>query len=191
MSKTATMWVAIVLVCAGVLAYAYSTRNESAMMQKDGDSAMKADAAAVQKDAMMKDETTQGDAMMKKDDAMMKDEGTKTGGAMMKDETSMMKKGSYEAYAPEKLALAANSDVVLFFHAAWCPICRALEKDIMAGQIPEGLTILKVDYDTATALKAKYGVTLQHTFVQVKADGTLVKKWSDATTLAGIKERVQ
>ena len=37
--------------------------------------------------------------------------------------------GTYEPYAQEKLALAETGNVVLYFHADWCPICRAIEGD--------------------------------------------------------------
>jgi len=47
--------------------------------------------------------------------------------------------------------------------------------------IPAGVTIVKVDYDTATDLKRRYGVTMQHTFVQVDGSGEAVKKWSGTT----------
>src|SRR3990167_9582475 len=31
---------------------------------------------------------------------------------------------------------------LLFFHAPWCPQCRALEKSIQAEGVPEGVTII-------------------------------------------------
>ncbi len=65
---------------------------------------------------------------------------------------------------------------VLFFHASWCPKCRALEKDIQANAIPAGMTIFKVDFDTATSLRQQYGVTLQTTIVYVDDDGELLTK---------------
>ncbi len=101
--------------------------------------------------------------------------------------------GSYEAYAPEKLARAEQGDVVLFFHASWCPSCRGLNTDIEASRsdIPDGLTILKLDYDKETALKKKYGVTYQHTLVQVDKDGNLIKKWSGGGTLETIVSQVK
>jgi len=106
---------------------------------------------------------------------------------------TMMKAGSYEVYAPEKLAKANLGNVVLFFRAVWCPTCKAVDEDIRAhlSAIPAGLTILDVDYDKSTALKQKYGVTYQHTFVQVKADGTLIKKWSGSPTLSALSAEVQ
>jgi thiol-disulfide isomerase/thioredoxin len=105
--------------------------------------------------------------------------------------TGQVEKGAYEAYAPEKLALAGKGKVVLYFHADWCPICRGLERDISANTIPAGVHILKVDYGTATSLKQKYGVTYQHTFVQVDVNGTQITKWGDATTLAQVLARVK
>lgn len=65
---------------------------------------------------------------------------------------------------------------VLFFHASWCPQCRALDEDIEANPIPAGMTIFKVDFDTATALRQQYGVTLQTTIVYVDDDGELLTK---------------
>ena len=113
---------------------------------------------------------------------------TTSSSTMSGEATSMMKSGSYEVYAPDKLARAATGSVVLFFHASWCPSCRALDADIKAhmSQIPEKLTILDVDYDNSSALKQKYGVTYQHTLVQVDQNGTLVTKWSASPTLVDI-----
>lgn len=101
--------------------------------------------------------------------------------------------GSFESYAPEKLARASSGDVVLFFRASWCPTCRALEADLKANstQIPQGLTILDVSYDAETALKQKYGVTYQHTLVQVDAEGNMVTKWSGSQDLASLLTQVQ
>ena len=91
--------------------------------------------------------------------------------------------GSYEAYSPEKLAKAETGDVVLFFHADWCPSCRGLESDINAnlGNIPDGVHILKLDYDTETDLKKKYGVVRQHTLVQVDESGNAIKTLTGLT----------
>ncbi len=63
----------------------------------------------------------------------------------------------------------AKGNIVLFFHANWCPTCVAIEKDIEKNKknIPENLTLLKVNYDDADDLKEKYGVTGQYTFVQI------------------------
>lgn len=129
-----------------------------------------------------------GGAMMKKEGDVMVKEDT-----MMKAD-AMMKVGSYEAYAPEKIAkAAATGNVVLFFHASWCPTCRALDADLKAnlGKIPGNLTILDVDYDNSTELKKKYGVTYQHTFIQVDKDGVMIKKWMGSQTLETFLKEVK
>ena len=148
--------------------------EEKAMMEKK---------AMEEKDAMMKADTTETDSMMKKDET-----------SVMDKSDTMMKVGSYEAYAPEKVALAsATHDVVLFFRASWCPTCRALDADIKANlsKIPESLAILDVNYDNSTALKQKYSVTYQHTFVQVDKDGNIIKKWSGSPTLSALVAEVK
>ena len=148
--------------------------EEKAMMEKK---------AMEEKDAMMKADTTKTDSMMKNDETIMMD----------KSDT-MMKTGSYEAYAPEKVMLAsATHDVVLFFKASWCPTCRAVDADIKANlsKIPSSLAILDVNYDNSTTLKQKYGVTYQHTFVQVDKDGNLIKKWSGSGTLSALVAEVK
>jgi len=101
--------------------------------------------------------------------------------------------GSYEAYSAEKIALAATDDVVIFFHASWCPSCRSLNSDIEKNveAIPAGVTILKIDYDKETALKKKYGVTHQHTLVQVDKDGNLITKWSGGSRLEDLLSQIQ
>lgn len=101
--------------------------------------------------------------------------------------------GSYEIYTPEKIARAETGQVVLFFRAPWCPTCRALDADIRAKQdlIPVGLTILDVDYDTATTLKQKYGVTYQHTLVQVDSAGMAIGKWTGSPTLITLVNNIK
>lgn len=78
--------------------------------------------------------------------------------------------GSYETYSEEAVA-AADGRILLFFHASWCPQCRAIEDDIRAQGVPAGVTILHVDYDTNQELRQRYGVTLQTTFVEVDSAG--------------------
>jgi thiol-disulfide isomerase/thioredoxin len=112
---------------------------------------------------------------------------------MMGEENEMMKAGSYEAYAPEKLVRAETGDVVLFFHASWCPSCRGLNTDIEKNleTIPSDVSILKVDYDTESEMKKRYGVTYQHTLVQVDTDGNLIKKWSGSPTLSSLVSEIE
>jgi thiol-disulfide isomerase/thioredoxin len=96
--------------------------------------------------------------------------------------------GTYITLAEYAGNEAMYGDVVLFFHADWCPTCQGTEKDLTenAAAIPAGLTIVKVDYDTETDLRQKYGVTTQHTFVHVDETGTELAKWSGSMTGADI-----
>lgn len=96
--------------------------------------------------------------------------------------------GSYEVYDASKIAKAKTGKVILFFRASWCPSCKALDKDIREHlkDIPEDVTILDVDYDKYTDLKKQYGVVMQHTLVQVDADGKEMKKWQGIPTLADV-----
>jgi thiol-disulfide isomerase/thioredoxin len=84
--------------------------------------------------------------------------------------------GTYVDY--EEVVIADISGTkLLFFHASWCPQCRDLESDIEKNGVPEGVTIIKVDYDSNQALRQKYGVTLQTTVVRIDDAGELVSKF--------------
>ncbi len=172
--------VALVVIAGGVGIYASNNSKtemvkDDAVMQKEGEAMMQAE----------------NDVMVKKEEGAMMDKGD----AMVKDDSAMMvKAGSYEGYEASKVAMAtATHDVVLFFRASWCPTCRALDADIKAHlkDIPASLTILDVNYDNSTELKKKYGVTYQHTFVQVDAKGNLIKKWTGSGTLASLVAEVK
>lgn len=83
--------------------------------------------------------------------------------------------GHYEQYTPEKLATLLGSEkFALFFHANWCPTCRALEKKLKENlnQL-NSRTVLEVDYDTETDLKKKYEITVQSMVVFINADGSV------------------
>ncbi len=173
--------IALVVIVGGV--YASMNNKDDAMMAKEKmeQQAME-DAKIVEEKAMIKDDSTNVGSMMKKEETSMID----------KDDT-MMKAGSYEAYSADKLARAEMGDVVLFFHASWCPSCRGLNGSIESNlkSIPEGVTILKTDYDKETELKKKYGVTYQHTLVQVDKNGNMIKKWSGGGSLDNLLSQIQ
>lgn len=85
--------------------------------------------------------------------------------------------GSYVPYSGDALSRFEGTKI-LFFHASWCPQCRALEADIKKSGVPAGTTIFKVDYDNAQDLRKKYGVTLQTTVVKVDESGNLISKFT-------------
>lgn len=102
------------------------------------------------------------------------------------DESMMQKKGTYAPFTPELLANSASTRRVLFFYANWCPTCKPADTSFTKNlvQIPADVTLIRVNYnDTETDqaekdLAKKYGVTYQHTYVQIDAKGNEVTKWN-------------
>lgn len=141
-------------------------------------------------DVMMEKEKMNQQVM---DDAKMPEEKVMGENNAMEVKEPMKNVGSYEAYRADKITRAETGDVVLFFHASWCPSCRGLSASIESNlaSIPERVTILKTDYDQEVDLKKKYGVTYQHTLVQVDKDGNLMKKWSGSSSLEGLLSQIQ
>lgn len=142
--------------------------------------------------SVQQDDRINDESMNKNDetgeDSMM------NGDKMMTDEDMLiLQKGGYESYSVDKLSFAENGNVVLFFHASWCPYCRGTDTDLTKNisSIPSDLLILKTDYDTQTTLKQKYGVTYQHTFVQVDPQGNQIAKWSGSETLEDIVSKIK
>ncbi|CAN5382106.1 hypothetical protein BH10PAT3_BH10PAT3_8350 [soil metagenome] len=117
--------------------------------------------------------------------------------AMVKahEEEAMKKGSSYITYADytAKKDTYKDAHVVLYFHAPWCPTCQALDKDINANitNLPANTVIVKTDYDSSTDLKKKYGVTYQHTLVQVDAGGNKIKKWAGSPELKDVLAEIQ
>lgn len=96
--------------------------------------------------------------------------------------------GEYLTYASYLAQSVKYDRKIFFFHASWCPDCRALDADIRAhlADIPYDVEIIQVDYDSATALRDQFGVTSQHTLVQVDKEGLLAKKWTGSATLSDL-----
>ncbi|QFP77920.1 thioredoxin family protein [Deinococcus sp. AJ005] len=86
----------------------------------------------------------------------------------------------YLPYTKAAYDAASGMKRVLFFHATWCPNCRAADADILKklDEIPADVVIFKTDYDKEVALKKQYGITAQHTFVLVDEGGKALKKWA-------------
>lgn len=144
-----------------------------------------------QKEALMKQEETAKD-----DSVMQKEEGTESEAQELKEQkdaednpvdSSMMKADSrYKPYSKAVLDGAAKGRRVLFFYASWCPTCRPADADFSENddEIPNDVTLIRVNYndpDTDAeekALAKKYGVTYQHTYVQIDAAGKEITKWN-------------
>jgi thiol-disulfide isomerase/thioredoxin len=94
--------------------------------------------------------------------------------------------GEYLLYDPSQLAKASDGKVVLFFNAKWCSTCKQIDKDLKTAKIPDNLTILSVDYDKNIAMRKKYQVPFENSYVQVDQNGTIVNSWSGSEDLAEI-----
>ncbi len=108
------------------------------------------------------------------------------------DGASVPSTGSYVDYDAETFAKLSDSTRILFFHASWCPQCRALDESLKEADIPEGVTVFKVDYDKNQDLRQKYGVTIQTTLVRVDSTGGKVKSYVayESPTFSSVKENL-
>lgn len=99
--------------------------------------------------------------------------------------------GSYVDYSSEAVS-STKGTRLLFFHAPWCPQCRALEKSIEVGPIPEDVTIFKVDYDSNHQLRQKYEVTIQTTVVLIDDEGERIESFVayDDPSLEAVKREL-
>jgi len=94
--------------------------------------------------------------------------------------------GMYVEYSREMFEKTSSQRRVLFFYANWCSTCRPADSSFTRGieRLPADLVLLRVNYnDTATDqeekdLAAKYGITYQHTFVQIDAQGNAINRWN-------------
>ncbi len=173
----------VLLLIIGIVSIAISKNNKKQVADKQSENAL----------AMKKDEN---EAMQKQTEtlSMSDKENSSTeamtdtkNGSVSQDSTMMMSTSStYLDYSEEVLAEALKAQqsgrkVVLFFHAKWCEYCVAADKDfkekIGTDAFPKNITLIKTDYDTQKELKRKYGVTTQHTFVQIDSNGNQITKW--------------
>jgi len=135
-------------------------------------------------------------AMMQKEDAVMegKDEAMmkKDEGSMEKDGDKMMKPDSsrYVEYSKAVLDQSADMRRVLYFYATWCPSCKVANEDFTANpnKIPEDVVVIRTNYNDPNTdqeekdLAKKYGITYQHTFVQIDEQGKQITKWNGGDT---------
>lgn len=92
----------------------------------------------------------------------------------------------YLPYSNSAYTSALGQRRVLYFYATWCPSCKVANEEFTKSpdQIPPDTIVLRVNYnDQGTdkdekALAAKYGITYQHTFVQVDGEGRELIKWN-------------
>ena len=73
--------------------------------------------------------------------------------------------------------LLGSEPFALFFHAEWCPTCKALEADIdeLISTFPKGSTVIMANFDTETELRKEFGVNVQSTVVIIDEQGEKVE----------------
>lgn len=108
--------------------------------------------------------------------------------AMMRDNAAITSTNSkkYVQYSKSELDQASGNRRVLFFYANWCPTCKPADADFTANMsnIPSDVTVIRVNYnDTNTDQEEKdlakqYGITYQHTYVQIDEQGNEITKWN-------------
>lgn len=96
--------------------------------------------------------------------------------------------GNYLEYTEENLASSSDTNRVLFFHAEWCPICKFYERDIIAVGVPSDITVIEADFDSEQALKDKYNVDIQSTFVLIDENGDVLRTWRYAAGIDGAED---
>lgn len=121
--------------------------------------------------------------------------GKKTGPETKSQEAISEEKGTYSSpkmdakyieYSQSLLENTKENRRVLFFYANWCPTCRPADSNFKQNEskIPHDVKLIRVNYnDTETddeekELAKKYGVTYQHTFVQIESSGKEITKWN-------------
>ena len=99
---------------------------------------------------------------------------------------------SYVEYDEQSFEAAVDTHRVLFFHADWCPTCRAFEQVINNEEMPDDVTILKVDWDSSPDLIDEYGIPFQSYLAYVDANGDLVDSWYtlETETLKDVATRI-
>ncbi len=139
--------------------------------------------------------SSQSDSMINKDEVMLPNDKK----ALMEPAEAMMKKdeqvtegdnmmaGSrYVMYSKSLLESSSSNRRVLFFYASWCPICKPADASFREkeNKIPRDVRVIRVNYNDSDTdqeekdLAKKYGITYQHTFVQIDNSGKEVSKWN-------------
>ena len=147
--------------------------TQEAVMQKD--------ISTPHKNAAIQEEIPEQEALEKQGETMMKKD---------VDKISQSNSSRYVEYSKTVLDQAADKRRVLYFYATWCPSCKVANEDFTANQnkIPQDVVVIRTNYNDPNTdqeekdLARKYGITYQHTFVQIDARGNEITKWNGGQT---------
>lgn len=104
--------------------------------------------------------------------------------------------GSYEELNAGALESAlGNQNIVLFFHADWCPSCVATDTEIKERitELPEDTIIFKTNYDQEVKLREKFLITAQHSIVIIDKNNALQFKQTgfDFEDIVSVLEKIK
>lgn len=101
----------------------------------------------------------------------------------------------YVVFSKSAFDQAKDKKRVLYFYANWCPICRPIDVEFRQNmsKIPQDVVVIRVNYNDSETnqetkdLAKQYGITYQHTFVQIDAQGKKIALWNGG----GLNELLQ
>jgi len=133
---------------------------------------------------MLSQKPSQSDSVMKDETPVQKEE------TMMEKTDETGNNSRYIEYSKEILANSTGSRRVLFFYASWCSTCRPADANFRENidKIPDDVTLIRVNYSDPETdqdekdLAKKYGITYQHTFVQIDSTEKEITKWNGGQT---------
>lgn len=107
-------------------------------------------------------------------------------GVGQKEEEQFKNDSRYLEYSKTAFESSSGSRRVLFFYANWCPICKPADASFRNQEslIPQDVRVIRVNYSDSDTdqdekdLAKKYGITYQHTFVQIDSLGQEVTTWN-------------
>lgn len=166
----------IIIILAGFFFYSSQNTNEAMMQidQKAGNSIQQSGSSAENEKMELNKESSSTGSSMAKNDSNDQMSDTK----LQSTRYSEFDQVTFDKYSQNKK--------VLFFYASWCPTCRPADSDFEKNKnnIPDDITVIRVNYndpdtdDAEKALASKYGVTYQHTYVQIDSQGKQIAKWN-------------
>lgn len=112
------------------------------------------------------------------DSSMLLDQSTLAKGEAEKGGLPSARQVSFSSEASAQ-DYAKVGPTIYFFSSASCTSCAQAAKDFRdnISDLPAGMTIVTVNFDSATALKSRYNVNTAHTYVLIDESGKALSTW--------------